>query len=140
MKRVDVSFSSEGNILKGWLYHPEKASSTAPAIVLAHGFTGVKEQYLDKYAEVFALAGFYALVYDHANFGESEGTPRQETDPVRQRRGYRDAISFLYTVPGVDKARIGIWGSSLSGGHVIEVAAIDHRVKCVVAQVPQISG
>lgn len=140
MKRTDVSFSSEGNILKGWLYHPDTVSGDTPAIVLTHGFTGVKEQYIDKYAEFFASAGFYALAYDHANFGESEGTPRQELDPVLQRRGYRDAITFLLSLPGIDKNGIGIWGSSISGGHVIEVAAIDRRVKCVVAQVPQISG
>ena len=54
MKRTNVSFSSEGNILKGWLYHPDSVSGDAPAIVLTHGFTGVKEQYIDKYAEFFA--------------------------------------------------------------------------------------
>ena len=55
-------------------------------------------------------------------------------------RGYRDAISYLLTRPDVDAARIGIWGTSYSGGHVLEVAAIDRRVKCVVSQVPTISG
>jgi len=140
MKRSNISFVSEGTLLKGWLYEPANTSSTTPAVVMAHGFTSVKEQYLDKYAEVFCSEGFHVLVYDHANFGESEGTPRQEMDPVLQRRGYRDAITFLQSLPGIDPQRIGIWGTSLSGGHVIEVAAIDRRVKCVVAQVPSISG
>src|SRR5262249_45437727 len=36
--------------------------------------------------------------------------------------------------------RIGIWGSSYSGAHVLVVAAIDRRVKCVVSQVPLVSG
>lgn len=137
--RADIEFSSEGRTLRGWLYRP-KCNEDCPAIVMAHGLSGVKEQYLDRYAEVFASAGFGVVLYDHANFGESEGLPRQEVDPVLQRRGYRDAISFAQTVSWVAPTLIGIWGTSFSGGHVIEVAAIDRRVKCVVSQVPTISG
>jgi acetyl xylan esterase AXE1 len=40
----------------------------------------------------------------------------------------------------VDPERIGVWGSSYSGGHALVVGAIDRRVKCVVSQVPLISG
>ena len=40
----------------------------------------------------------------------------------------------------MDRERIGIWGSSYSGGHALTVAAIDKRVKCVVSQVPTTSG
>ncbi|KVC61222.1 alpha/beta hydrolase [Burkholderia stagnalis] len=143
MARYDIEFLSEGTILRGWFYEPDPqgaGTATHPAIVMAHGFSAVKEQYLDRYAEVFAASGFAVLVYDHRGFGASDGHPRQEVDPVLQRRGYRDAISYLLTRPDVDAARIGIWGTSYSGGHVLEVAAIDRRVKCVVSQVPTISG
>ncbi|KVL95750.1 alpha/beta hydrolase [Burkholderia stagnalis] len=143
MARYDIEFLSEGTILRGWFYEPDPqgtGTATPPAIVMAHGFSAVKEQYLDRYAEVFAASGFAVLVYDHRGFGASDGHPRQEVDPVLQRRGYRDAISYLLTRPDVDAARIGIWGTSYSGGHVLEVAAIDRRVKCVVSQVPTISG
>ncbi len=138
--RRDVEFQSEGRVLRGWLYEPEGGARSHPCIVMAHGLSAVKEQYLDRYAEVFAAAGLGALVYDHANFGASDGWPRQEADPVLQRRGYRDAISFAQTVPWVDPARIGLWGTSYSGGHVLEVAAVDRRVSCVVSQVPTVSG
>lgn len=138
--RHSVEFPSEGHILRGWLYQPSTDQEKLPVIVMAHGLTAVKEQYLDRYADLFAQAGFGVLVYDHANFGASDGLPRQEADPVLQRRGYRDAISFVQTVPWLDPDRIGIWGTSFSGGHVLEVAAVDRRVKCVVAQVPTISG
>ncbi|KVN62537.1 alpha/beta hydrolase [Burkholderia stagnalis] len=143
MARYDIEFLSEGTILRGWFYEPDPqgtGTATHPAIVMAHGFSAVKEQYLDRYAEVFAASGFAVLVYDHRGFGASDGHPRQEVDPVLQRRGYRDAISYLLTRPDVDAVRIGIWGTSYSGGHVLEVAAIDRRVKCVVSQVPTISG
>ena len=49
-------------------------------------------------------------------------------------------MTFVQTLDGVDPERIGIWGTSYSGGHVLVVAAVDRRVRCVVAQVPTISG
>jgi fermentation-respiration switch protein FrsA (DUF1100 family) len=107
---------------------------------MAHGFSAVKEMYLDAFAQVFADAGMNALVFDHRNFGASDGSPRQEIDPWQQIRDYRDAITFAGTLPEVDAARIGVWGSSYSGGHAIVVGAIDRRVRCVVAQVPLVSG
>jgi fermentation-respiration switch protein FrsA (DUF1100 family) len=107
---------------------------------MAHGFSAVKEQYLGEYAEVFAAAGFAVLVFDHGGFGASGGLPRQQVDPERQRRSYRDAITWIKNQPGIDASRIGIWGSSFSGGHVLAVSALDRRVKVVVAQVPMISG
>lgn len=138
--REDIEFLSENNVLRGWLYRPDQKAKTYPVIVMAHGFSAVKEQHLDKYADVFAAASFIVILYDHANFGASDGSVRQEVDPVLQRRGYRDAITFAQTLPEVDASRIGLWGTSYSGGHVIEVAALDRRVACVVSQVPTISG
>ena len=111
-----------------------------PAVVMAHGFSAVKEMYLDSFAEVFAAAGLNVLVFDNRCFGASDGEPRQEIDPWAQVRDYRHAITYASTVPEVDPDRIGIWGSSYSGGHVLVVAAIDRRVKAVVSQVPLISG
>jgi len=35
----------------------------------------------------------------------------------------------------VDSDRLGVWGTSFSGGHVIHVAAHDPRVRAVVSQV-----
>src|SRR5581483_653607 len=88
----------------------------------------------------FATAGLNALVFDHRNFGASDGTPRQEIDPVAQVRDYRHAITWVSGLEEVDPLRIGVWGSSYSGGHVLVVAAVDRRVKAVVSQVPMVSG
>jgi hypothetical protein len=66
--------------------------------------------------------------------------PRQEVDPWRQVRDFRDAITFAETLEATDPTRIGVWGSDYSGGHVLVVGAIDRRVRCVVAQVPMVSG
>ncbi len=139
--RKDIEFKTEDGVtLRGWLYTPEGSRGFAPAIVMAHGYSAVKEMYLDSFAEVFCDAGFAVLVYDNRNLGASDGEPRGEIDPWRQVNDYRDAITFARTLAEVDKTRIGVWGSSYSGGHVIVVAALDRRVKCVVCQVPLISG
>jgi fermentation-respiration switch protein FrsA (DUF1100 family) len=138
--RQDVAFrTTDGTTLRGWHYLPE-GSGRFPTIVMAHGFSAVKEMYLDRYAEAFAKAGFACLVYDNRNFGASDGLPRQEIDPWQQVRDYSDAITFAAVQPQTDPARIGVWGSSYSGAHVLVVSAIDRRVKCVVSQVPAISG
>jgi uncharacterized protein len=138
--RRDVEINAEGVVLRGWLYMPEHASGAAAAVVMAHGFSAVKEMYLDRYAEAFAAAGLAALVFDNRNFGASGGEPRHEIDPWQQVRDYRHAITWMSRQPQVDRERIGVWGSSYSGGHVLLVGAVDRRVKCVVSQVPLVSG
>jgi fermentation-respiration switch protein FrsA (DUF1100 family) len=139
--RTDIEFKTEDGItLRGWHFLPDSRPSKVPTIVMAHGFSAVKEMYLDRFAEAFSNAGLASLVFDNRNFGASDGEPRQEIDPWQQVRDYRDAITFAETLDATDSERIAIWGSSYSGGHVLVVGAIDRRVKCVVAQVPLISG
>jgi fermentation-respiration switch protein FrsA (DUF1100 family) len=138
--RQDIEFDAEGTTLRGWLYVPDGAHGPAPTVVMSHGYSAVKELFLDAFAEVFADAGMCALVYDNRCLGASDGEPRQEIDPWAQVRDYRHAITYARTRPEVDRDRIGVWGSSYSGAHVLVVGAIDRRVKCVVAQVPLISG
>jgi dienelactone hydrolase len=92
--------------------------------------------FLDRYAEEFAESGFTTLVYDHFGFGSSDGQPRQCPAPSIQLQGYRDAISWLGRQPSIDPNRIGIWGSSFSGGEVIILASEDLPIVCAVAQVP----
>ena len=48
-----------------------------PCVVMAHGFSAVREQRLDAYAERFAAAGLAVLVFDYRHFGASQGEPRQ---------------------------------------------------------------
>jgi uncharacterized protein len=140
MTRRDIAFDAEGVTLRGWFYEAEGPGASRAAVVMAHGFSAVKEMYLDSFAEAFAAGGLNVLVFDNRCFGASDGQPRQEIDPWAQIRDYRHAITYAGTLPEVDPARIGIWGSSYSGGHVMVVAAIDRRVKAVVCQVPLVSG
>lgn len=139
MERRDVAFESNGVTLRGHLRVPAGAAASSPAIVMAHGFTGVKE-FCDAFAEAFAAAGFATLTFDHPNFGESEGSPRQEVDLQAQTDAYRDAVTWCRARPEIDRDRIALWGTSLSGGVVLMAAAFDRRIRAIVSQVPFISG
>ena len=137
----DIEFKTEDGVtLRGWFYQPDSGKGPFPTIIMAHGFSATKEMALDDYAEVFSQGGFASLVYDHRNLGASDGEPRREIVPYEQIQDYRDAITFATTMPEVDENRIGIWGTSFSGGHVVVVGAVDRRVKCVVSQVPYLGG
>jgi uncharacterized protein len=137
--RHDVAFRSGGDDCAAWLYRPE-AGDGVPCVVLAHGWSGVREQRLDAYAERFAAAGLAALVFDYRHFGASGGEPRHLLDVGRQHEDWRAAIAFARGLDGVDPDRVALWGTSFSGGHVVAVAAGDPRVAAVVAQVPFADG
>ena len=131
--RNKAEFNGDGGIkLLGALYVPEHGKGRYPAITMAHGYAGVKEHGLERVAQLFAENDFAVLLHDHRNFGASEGEPRVEIDPWQQVRDYRHAITWVRTQPGIDRDRIGVWGSSYSGGHALVLGAIDRRIKCGV--------
>ncbi len=135
--RTDVVFEGFGGVsLRGWLYLPTTAGAPCAGVVMAHGFSATKEMALDAYATVFCEAGLAVLVYDHRCLGASDGEPRQVINPWAQARDYRYALGWLAARPEVDRDRIGLWGSSFSGGQVLVLGAVDDRVRAVVANVP----
>jgi len=140
VKRADVEFDGVGGVkLRGWQFSPA-GSGPYPAITMAHGFAGLKEHRLEAYAQELAASGFVVLVHDHRNFGASDGTPRNDIDPWQQIADWRRAISFLERQALVNPQKIGLWGSSYAGGHALVLGATDRRLRCIVAQVPTISG
>jgi dienelactone hydrolase len=62
-----------------------------------------------------------------------DGAVRHDIDPWRQIADWRRAISFLEALPEVDAARIGVWGTSYAGGHVLVLGATDRRIRAVVS-------
>ena len=133
--RTDVAFDSGGARCAAWLYLPA-GPPPFPCVVMAHGFGGTREVRLDAYAERFAAAGFAALVFDYRHFGASEGEPRQILDVGKQLGDWRAAIAWARSQPEIDPARVAIWGTSFSGGHVMSLGAEDARLAAIVAQVP----
>lgn len=137
----EVAFTvADGTTLRGHFYAPTGGANKTPVIVMAPGFAGTLDLCFLPFAEAFATAGLAVLAYDHRNFGISDGAVRQEVDPFQQINDWREAITFAQTRPGVDPDRVGVWGTSFGGGHALVLAATDARIKCVVSQVPFISG
>ena len=136
----EVQFNaSDGTALRGE-FHLPAGKGPHPCIVLSHGFSALMSMGLRQYADVFVEAGMACLVYDHRNYGRSGGEPRHESDPWLQVHDTRDALTYAASLEAVDANRLGLWGTSFSGGHALVVSAIDRRVKCVVSQVPLTSG
>lgn len=139
-ERTDVVFDSGGQSCAAYLYRPAEAPGSVPCVVMAHGFTGTRDDRLPAYAERFSAAGMAVLVFDYRHFGASGGVPRQLLSVRRQLDDYRAAIRYARSCAGIDPDRIGLWGSSFSGGHVLAVAAGDARIAAVVAQAPFVDG
>jgi len=127
-----LSFYSGGSRLAAVLYAPVGGPKPVPGIVLCQGYTGVKEMFLPILAERFAEAGFAALIFDYRGWGKSEGE-RGQLYPAEQVEDVRNAVTFLTLQDGVDPDRLGLYGTSLGGANAIYAAALDTRVRCVVA-------
>lgn len=135
-----VTFISETIECVGLLGIPSGSEDRRhPAIVLGHGF-GVRKESLIEEAQYLTNAGFLTLAIDYRTFGDSGGEPRGSLFPHNEVEDFRNAISWLQCRDDVDPDRIGIWGASFGGGVVIMTAAVDRRVKAVVAAAPIVNG
>ncbi|HYB91145.1 MAG TPA: alpha/beta fold hydrolase [Candidatus Binataceae bacterium] len=156
--RKSITIWSEGARLAGDLWTPDEAAAgdKLPAILLCHGWGGLKQHLNMTYAPLFSKAGFVVLAFDYRGWGESDprlvpageiGAPdsdgvvtvraralRQVVDPFDQIRDITNCIDFLEGEPQVNADRIGLWGTSYGGGHVSFMAAHDPRVTAIVAQ------
>jgi dienelactone hydrolase len=152
-----VDFISEGVRLHGELFSPASAAALKlPVVLMAHGWGGVAAGFRPDAVDL-ARAGFLVMTFDYRGWGESDSrvvlTAREPpgwddatfTAEVKALRGYVDpfeqvedwfnAIDWLAQEPQADITRLGLRGSSYSGGHVVYVAARDPRVKAIVSQV-----
>jgi dienelactone hydrolase len=139
--RREVAFLSGGVTCRAWAYVPaDSGNRRSPCIVMAHGLGGTRDASLEPYAERFAAGGFVVVLFDYRYLGDSDGEPRQLISISRQLEDWRAAVAFARSMPEVDAERIGLWGCSLSGGHVVVTAAQDHRIAAVAAQCPMLDG
>jgi pimeloyl-ACP methyl ester carboxylesterase len=137
IKVTVIEFQSGSAVVRGWLRIPNGAGPH-PLVILAHGLGGLKEWDIPAVADALVGSGIAALAFDYRNFGDSDGTPREEVDHCGQIEDFRSALTFASMRSEIDAERIGLWGTSLGGRNVLVVAALDQRVKCVFAQVPAI--
>ena len=138
--RSDVQFYVDGVVVNAWLYLPASRTGPVPCVVMAHGLGGTRDMGLDDYAQRFRTNGYAVLAFDYRYFGASGGEPRQLIWIPDQLEDWKAAIAFVRSRPEIDSSRIALWGTSLSGGHVIVTAAEDHDIACVVAQCPGVDG
>lgn len=156
----EVTIWSEGTRLAADLFVPDDLAQAEkrPTILLCHGWAGPKSHLSATYAPYFCEAGFVCLTFDYRGWYESDArlvTPdkqpavdetgfmtvrakpvREVVDPLDQNRDIRNVLDYLMEEAAVDPDRVGLWGSSFGGGHVIYVAGTDPRIKAVVSQVP----
>jgi uncharacterized protein len=137
-KRLDFVFKSQGETVASHLYIPNEISGRIPATVTAPGFGGLKEMLIPEFASRIADAGIATLAFDPIGFGNSSGKNRLEIDNEQQIATFKDAFNVLSEDQRFNSSRIGAWGTSLSGGHTINIAGTDKRVKAAVAIIPHI--
>ncbi len=148
---------SDGARLHAQVYTPASASPPLPTIVMSHGWGGTAAM-LRPQATDFAQAGYLVIAFDYRGWGESHGrviqiTPatteenadgrikgeirelREMVDPLDQAMDIQNVIHWAMGEPLVDNSRLGLWGTSFSGGLIVYVAARDPRVRALVSQV-----
>ncbi len=155
-ERSAVIFS-DGVRLHADIYSPGERSQPLPAIIMSHGWGGTAAM-LRAQAMDFALAGYFVIAFDYRGWGKSQARViqtapagaeknidgrvtgdmrelREVVDPLDQAMDIQNVIHWAMGEAAVDRSRLGLWGTSFSGGLVVYVAARDPRVRALVSQV-----
>jgi uncharacterized protein len=136
----EARFAAGDGECVGRLFRPEPAVGPVPCVVMGSGFSCVRDQGLDVFAERLAEAGFAALAFDYRHWGESPGEPRSLMDAGRQRADWRAAISHVRALDGLDSARIALWAYSMGTGHIQSLAVDGAEVAALVCVAPLLNG
>ena len=139
----DHYFQSHNTKCHAWLYLPFNTTTNdkLPVIIMASGFAEQKDFGFDVYAERFVAHGFAVFLFDYRSFGASDGRPRQLVSPRNHVADWHAAIDYIQNeaMEVVNPRKIGLWGMSFGGGHVLTVASArqnDTSIVSVVAQAP----
>jgi ABC-2 type transport system ATP-binding protein len=110
----------------------------APAVLLAHGFSGSKA---DTRADAEALArhGYAVLTWSARGFGQSGGEITLDS-PDYDVKDVRQLVDWLARRPevrldGPGDPRVGIAGQSYGGGISLMSAAYDRRIDAIAPQI-----
>ena len=115
------------------MYTPKNTEGKLPAIAVCGPFGAVKEQCSGLYAQTMSKRGFLTIAFDPSFTGESGGTPRYMASPDINTEDFMAAVDFLSVQENVDPEKIGIIGICGWGGLAINTAALDTRIKAIVA-------
>ncbi|HZD96812.1 MAG TPA: alpha/beta hydrolase [Micromonosporaceae bacterium] len=134
--REKVRFVSGDAECVAWHY----PGTNGACVIMAGGFAVTKEPATDRFAQRFSEAGFGVLAFDYRRLGESGGQPRQVVRIADQLADWQAAIAYARALPGVDPAKLAVWGFSASGGHIFHVAARNPVIGAAIAQTPNADG
>ncbi|MEV5652266.1 alpha/beta hydrolase [Nocardia sp. NPDC052254] len=136
IERKKIHFTSGDTECVAW-HHPGRNGG---CVIMAGAIAVTKEPGTDRFAARFHDAGYTVLAFDYRHLGESGGQPRQVVRIGEQLADWRAAIEVAAGLPEVDPARLVLWGHSLSGGHVLQLAAQHTDLAAVIAQSPHADG
>jgi ABC-2 type transport system ATP-binding protein len=123
--------------LDATLYLPQGVGR-APAVILAHGFGGSKDDVADQ-ARALAGRGYVTLAYTARGFGRSGGLIHLDA-PDFEVADASKLIDLLAARPEVQldapgDPRVGVAGGSYGGGLALLVAGHDHRVDAIAPEI-----
>jgi ABC-2 type transport system ATP-binding protein len=105
-----------------------------PAIVLAHGFGGTKDD-SEPTARTLAMVGYTVIIYTARGFGKSEGRIHLD-NPAYEGADASKLVDLAASRPEVAKEGndpvIGFAGASYGGALSFLAAGLDHRVDAIV--------
>ena len=91
---------------------------------------------LPEAAEHLQRAGISSLIFDPRSTGQSNGEPRNEIDPFKGVEDISDALTHLAKQPYVNTRQLGLLGMSFGAVVSLCAAALDKRVKFMIAIAP----
>lgn len=120
--REEVSFDSDGNTLKGWIYGGENDKGL---IVFAHGLGTGHESYICILLELVDR-GWRVFAYDATGCCESEGDGTQGL--VRSALDLDNALSYVENDKELSSLPLFVMGHSWGGYAAAAVLGFDHDV------------
>lgn len=136
-----LTVDSGGQKIFGMLHRPLGVCSP-PVVIFLHGFASNKYGHNRSYvtfAEALAKEGIASVRFDFRGSGDSEGSP----STISFEDLIEDALSMfrhVLTLEGIDRERVGLFGSSLGG--TIGILAMQHCpwIRTLVLWAPIASG
>lgn len=127
---------ASGVFLDSTIYLPK--SAPAPAILLAHGFTGDKKSVATQ-AQALAAHGYVVLTWTARGFGNSTGQISMDS-PSGEVADVSKLIDYLATrkevkQQGANDPLVGITGDSYGGAISLLTAGYDKRIDAVAANI-----
>lgn len=130
---------SAQDVIAADFYRPKTEHKPA-VILMAHGLGGIRQFKLVQYAKRFVKAGYAVVLFDYRYWGGSTGRPRELVSIKQQLEDWRTMISHVAERKSINPRKMILWGTALSGGYVLDLAAELKTLQAIMVQVPFVDG